>query len=123
MTEMRARCFAVILALLLVSVARVAATDYLELTMVGDAMAPAILDGDRVTVKICTDGSLVRAGALTSETPGDIIVYCAGAVVPQPQSMFTCGRAISKHFDGTHWTFKTRMDNSTMSRTLLRGMP
>jgi hypothetical protein len=90
-----------------------AAPEYLDLTTVGDDMAPAILNGDTVRVKICTDGSLIKAGLLTSENPGDIIVYCAGAIVPEPRSMWTCGRAISKCLRDGQWYFKTKVDNAS----------
>jgi len=90
-----------------------AGDEYLDLVARGNDMAPTICTGDTVRVKICTNGSLIRTGSQTSGSLGDIIVYCAGAVMPQPPSMFTCGRAISKRFEGGHWYFKTKMDNNT----------
>jgi signal peptidase I len=101
----------VLILFLVVSVS--AAPEYLDLTTTGDDMAPTILNGDTVRVKICTDGSLIKAGLLTSENPGDIIVYCAGAIVPEPRSMWTCGRAISKCLRDGQWYFKTKVDNAS----------
>jgi len=95
-------------------VATVSAGDeYLDLVARGNDMASAICTGDTVRVKICTNGSLIKTGSQTSEGPGDIIVYCAAAAMPQPPSMFMCGRAISKRFEDGHWYFKTKMDNNT----------
>jgi hypothetical protein len=75
-------------------------------------MAPAICDGDTVRVKICTDGNLIKAGPKNSTHPGDIIVYCAGAITPTPSSMWACGRAINKYLDDGEWWFKTQLDSS-----------
>lgn len=102
---------AVGLILLLTAAARAAYTEYLDLTVGGDEMAPAMCNGDTAHVKICTDASLIKTGSQTSANPGDIIVYCAGAVTSVPQSMWTCGRAISKHLEGDTWYIKTKMDN------------
>lgn len=90
-----------------------AAPEYLDLQAGGDDMAPTIRKGDTVRVKICTDGSLIKVGPLTNADPGDIIVYCAGAVVSLPAAMWTCGRAISKRFENGQWYFKTKMDNAS----------
>jgi hypothetical protein len=90
-----------------------ASIEYLDLKMRGNEMSPAILDGDTVRVKICTDGSLIKVGPKSSTNPGDIIVYCAGAAVSQPSSMWMCGRAISKYYRDGHWYFKTEVDNSS----------
>jgi hypothetical protein len=93
--------------------ARVGSIDSLCLTARGDDMAPAICDGDTVEVKICTDGELIRVGAVNSTSPGDIIVYCAAAIVASPASMWACGRAVSKRFEDGYWYIKTQLDSSS----------
>jgi hypothetical protein len=90
-----------------------AKTEYISLTARGNEMAPAIWDGDTVKVKICTDGSLIKSCSSTDPNSGDIIVYCAAAVVPYPASMFTVGRVTHKYFADGHWCFETKLDNQT----------
>ena len=87
------------------------ALDSLELTARGNEMAPTILDGDTVHVQICINASLVQTGSRTDTHPGDIIVYCALAA-GCTSSMWMCGRAISKHYDGQYWIIQTQMDNN-----------
>jgi hypothetical protein len=93
------------------AVASVGAIDDLYLTCRGNEMAPAICDGDTVRVRVCVNGTLIQAGPLNSTHPGDIIVYCAAAAVPMPQSMWMCGRAVRKYQKDGEWCFKTQMDN------------
>jgi hypothetical protein len=100
------------LSLFILSAPVQSATEHLSLTVKGDVMAPAICDGDTVRVKICTDGALIKVGPVNRTDPGDIIVYCAGAAVAQPQHMWMCGRAVSKHFEDGHWYIKTQLDSS-----------
>lgn len=76
-------------------------------------MAPAICDGDTVKVEICANGTRIHAAPKNSTHPGDIIVYCAGVIVPTPSSMWTCGRAIKKYLNNGKWCFKTQLDNSS----------
>jgi hypothetical protein len=112
MKKMAGRALAIVGFMLFLATPIQAKTEYLCLTANGDDMAPAICDGDTVKVKICTDGSLIRAGSANSTNPGDIIVYCAGAALAQPESMWACGRAISKYFRDGHWYLKTQLDNN-----------
>jgi len=95
-----------------ISVDSVGAIDDLLLTCRGNEMAPAICDGDTVRVRICVNGTLIHAGTKNSTHPGDIIVYCAAAAVPEPQSMWMCGRAVNKYRIDGEWCFKTQMDSS-----------
>lgn len=87
-------------------------TKYIYLTVKGNDMAPAICDGDTLKVEICTNGTLIHVGPKNSTHPGDIIVYCAGAVVPVPKYMWTYSRAIKKYWKNGEWYFKTQLDNS-----------
>jgi hypothetical protein len=87
-------------------------TKYIYLTSKGNYMAPTICDGDTVKVEICTNGALIHAGPKNSTHPGDIIVYCAGAAVPEPKYMWMCGRAIKKYWKNGEWYFKTQLDNN-----------
>jgi len=87
-------------------------TEYLYLKGKGNDMAPVILDGDTVKVKICTDGALIRAGPKNSTNPGDIIVYCAGAAIAEPKYMWACGRAVAKYRKNGEWYLKTQLDNN-----------
>jgi hypothetical protein len=89
-----------------------AAPEYLTLTGTGNDMAPAICDGDSVTVKLCNDGSLIKAGPQNGTNPGDIIVYCTIATPYRPSAMWTCGRAVYKYFNDGNWYFKTKLDNA-----------
>jgi hypothetical protein len=93
------------------AVASVGAIDDLYLTCRGNEMAPAICYGDTVRVRVCVNGTLIQAGPVNSTHPGDIIVYCAAAAVPMPQSMWMCGRAVRKYQKDGEWYFKTQMDN------------
>jgi hypothetical protein len=77
-------------------------------------MAPAICDGDTVRVRVCVNGTLIQAGPVNSTHPGDIIVYCAAAAVPVPQSMWMCGRAVNKYRKDGEWCFKTQLDSSAV---------
>jgi len=99
-------------AFLRISVVPVRATDDLYLTCRGNDMAPAICNGDTVRVRVCVNGTLIQIGSENSTHPGDIIVYCAGAAVWPPQSMWMCGRVVDKYHKDGEWCFKTQMDNS-----------
>jgi signal peptidase I len=113
MRKMTAGYILILIGLSLAATVRAASSEYMDFTMRGSGMEPTIYDGDTVVIKICTDVSLIRTGPQTAANPGDIIVYCAAAVIPEPQSMFTCGRAINKYCKDGSWYFKTKLDNNT----------
>lgn len=99
------------MACFLIAIAR--GDEYLDLDVKGDEMAPTIRDGDTLRVKMFMNGSLIKTGTLTSANPGDIIVYCSMSAWDEPSSMWMCGRAISKHYDGKNWIIQTQLDSST----------
>jgi hypothetical protein len=96
-----------------ISVASAGAIGDVLLTCRGNEMAPAICDGDTVRVRVCFNGTLIQAGPKNSTHPGDIIVYCAAAAVPVPQSMWICSRAVDKYRKDGEWCFSTQMDGNS----------
>lgn len=78
-------------------------TEYAYLTASGSSMYPAIRDGDRVTIELCVDGSLVNVW--------DIIVYSTIATGMNPGYMWIGHRVIEKYSKSHIWFFKTKGDN------------
>jgi len=71
-------------------------------------MHPTIMNGDRVQVKICDDGDLIKIG--------DIIVYgsiAALAYNPNLTSMWIAHSVIEKYQKNGTWYFRTKGDNNT----------
>jgi len=92
-----------------------ASTEYVYLLGGGESMFPTIREGDTVKVKVCRNGTLIKAGYYNSSQPGDIIVYgviAAIAYVPRPKCMWICHRAVDKYNRNGTWYFKTKGDNN-----------
>jgi len=66
-------------------------------------MYTAIRDGDRVTIELCVNGSLVKVG--------DIIVYSTIATGMNSGYMWIGHRVIEKYSSSGTWFFKTKGDN------------
>lgn len=96
------------LSLPLLPAAHASSTEYMDLTARGSSMYPTIVDGDRITVRLCTNGSLINVG--------DIIVYgsiAAMAYNPNPKCIFIGHRVTARYEKGDTWYFKTKGDNNT----------
>lgn len=96
----------IVLALFVLSLFTVEAssTQYMQLTGRGSSMYPTIKEGDRLTIQLCTDGSLINVG--------DIIAYSTIATGASLDYMWIGHRVVDKYMKDGNWYFETKGDNN-----------
>jgi len=85
--------------------ATASSAEYVQLTGRGSSMYPTMEEGDRLTIQLCADGSLINVG--------DIIAYSTIATGRFFDYMWIGHRVVDKYVKDGDWYFKTKGDNNS----------